>query len=357
VEDEDDTASLPEIAPWELLQTWQGQTIPLGVGKAGPLLLDPLKTPHLLIAATSGAGKTMCGLRPITAAALARGQRVILLNDAGGDFAPLLSHPNLTTTSETPNAVADALESVAAEVERRSAILKAAGVSTWSRLSVHEDGRDDASIMVVVDELVALTTMAAPDVRRRIWAAVIAITSKGRKMGISFVGATTDPTYRTLGKEGLIVRDNCGRVAFRMRDGSTSQAMFDARGAEALAENQFLAMLTGEMTRGVAFHPSDDELRSFVQSRPVQPLSEWRVAQQPAEPVTSQAWSRETIELADQVRELWECGASCFEMARHCGKTYAGAFYNKLNQAIEYLEATRCSSSSTSPVSPAFPGE
>jgi hypothetical protein len=352
VEEDDESITLPDIAPWELLQTWQGQTIPLGVGKAGPLLLDPLKTPHLLIAATSGAGKTMCGLRPITAAALARGQRVILLNDAGGDFAPLLGHPNLVTVDETPAAIADALESVAAEVGRRSAVLKAAGVSTWSRLSLREAGKDDSQIMVVIDELVALATMASPELRRRIWAAAIAITSKGRKMGISFVGATTDPTHRTLGKEGLTVRDNCGRVAFRMRDGSTSQAMFDARGAEGLAENQFLAMLTGEMTRGVAFHPSDDELRAYVQSRPVQPLSEWRVAPQPShEPVIGQVWSRETIELAQDIEEVWRNDGSKREMARSVGKEYAGSFCAKLDQAIEYLE-----SATTTSDLPAFGG-
>jgi hypothetical protein len=47
--------------------------------------------------------------------------------------------------------------------------------------------------MVVVDELLALTTMASPDIRHRILAATISITSKSRKMGISFVGATTAP--------------------------------------------------------------------------------------------------------------------------------------------------------------------
>ena len=340
----DDDGTLPTIAPWELLQSWQGQKIPLGIGKDGnPILVDPLSTPHLLIAATSGAGKTMCGLRPIVAAALARGHRVILLNDAGGDFAPLLSHPNLTTTDVTPAAVAGALESVSSEVERRNTILRSAGVSTWSRLT-NIDG-DHSSIMVVVDELVALAVMATPDLRRRIWAAVIHITSKGRKMGISFVGATTDPTYRTFGKEGLIVRDNCGRMAFRMRDGSTSQAMFDARGAESLSENQFMALFTGEMIRGVAFHPSAEELHDYIEQRSVSTLPEWSISSEAPVP----AWNKDIIDIANEIKKAWAGGASKREMARIVGKEYAGSFCTKLDQAIEYLE-----NATTTSVSAAF---
>jgi hypothetical protein len=59
---------------------------------------------------------------------------VILLNNAGGDFAPLHQNPNLTTTDQTP--AGDALESVAVKAERCSAVLRAGGVSTWDRLSI-----------------------------------------------------------------------------------------------------------------------------------------------------------------------------------------------------------------------------
>lgn len=327
---------LPAVAPWSMVDRWRGRSLPLGVSQAGLVTADPERTPHLLIAGTSGSGKTMTGLRPIAAYALACGYRVILLNDAGGDFAPLQGHPNLAVVDQTPEAIANALEYVAGEVARRSEILRRAGVSTWLRLP--EEKRQEPPIMVVIDELVALAITADAHTRERIWRACIQITTKGRKMDIAFVAATTDPTYRTLGKEGLIVRDNCGRIAFRMRDESTSRAMLDQSGAESLAENQFLAMLNGSLVQGVAFHPQDNDLVDFLDARPVAALPEvtWSTVKMEEDP--------EIVSLANQVKPLWERKASKSEMAREVGKAYGGAFYDKLNRAVAWLD-----SSSTSP--------
>lgn len=327
-----DTAQLPQVAPWNLVDSWHGRTFPLGLSRSGLVTADPERTPHLLIAGTSGSGKTMTGLRPIAAYALACGYRVILLNDAGGDFAPLQSHPNLALVDQTPAAIADALEHVAGEVARRSGILRTAGASTWLRLP--PELRQEPPIMVVIDELVALAITADGRTRERIWRAVINITSKGRKMDVAFVAATTDPTYRTLGREGLIVRDNCGRIAFRMRDESTSRAMLDQTGAENLPENQFLAMLNGSLVHGVAFHPQDHDLVSFLDARPVTQLPD--VTWSPGE----LAESSEIVELANRIKPLWQSKASKSAMAREVGKTYAGAFCDKLDRALDWLEGS-----------------
>ena len=325
-----DSPQLPPVAPWNIVDRWHGRSLPLGLSHSGLVTADPERTPHLLIAGTSGSGKTMTGLRPIAAYALVCGYRVILLNDSGGDFAPLQEHVNLVMVDQAPAAVADALEYVAGEVARRSGILRAAGVSTWLRLPPEQ--RSDPPVMVVIDELVALAVTADGRTRERIWRAAINITSKGRKMDIAFVAATTDPTYRTLGREGLIMRDNCGRIAFRMRDESTSRAMLDQGGAENLTENQFLAMLNGSLVRGVAFHPQDDDLVNFLGQRPTPALPElaWRPGAKPESP--------DIVNLAERVRFLWQGKASKRAMARAVGETYAGAFCDRLDRAIEWLE-------------------
>ncbi len=267
---------LPAGAPWDKFQTWNGQSFLLGVGADNqPVQFDPLHTPHLLAAATSGAGKSMTILRPMAAAALNRGYQVVLANDAGGDFAPLGAHPNLVRVGEDPAQIAKVLAALAAEVDRRSGILKSAGVSTWNRLEAAQ--RDGPAIMLMLDELVALVRDAEPDVRRLIWRKLIKITSKGRKMAVTAVIGTTDPTERTLGPEGLTVRDNCSRVALRVLDASVSRVIVSQSGAEALGADQFMARLSGALSVGVAFHPEDEQLRTYMRSQsvPVLPEPRW----------------------------------------------------------------------------------
>lgn len=342
---------LPEMAPWDALSQWRGNTLPLGIGKGGGWVrYDPAHTPHLLVAGTSGSGKTMSGLRPIAAQALAAGWQVIALNIAGGDFAPLTTHSNLLVVDGGAERVAAVLGEVAEEVNRRSAVLARAGVSTWSRLPAEQQG---PRMMVIVDELVALTTAASPAIGSAIWRALILITSQGRKMGISMVLASTDPTYRTLGREGLIVRDNCARVTFRVRDSSTSRAVLDEAGAEALARNQFLAQLAGAPELGVAFHPQDDDLRRYLAGRSVQPLAwpEWvDVPTTPEAPLPVYAPAgeeAEIISLAEAIRDVWARGGSKRACARAVNREYGGGFASKIDRAVAYLGTTTTTTATT----------
>lgn len=260
--------SLPIVAPWDRLNAWNGQSFLVGVTNSDtPITYDPLATPHLLVAGTSGAGKSMTILRPIAAQALAKGYTVVLVNDAGGDYAPLGNHPNLIRAGEGPAAAADVLTSVATEVDRRSEILRTNGASTWSRLP--HDKRDGSPVMLIIDEMVALAWESAGDTKQRIWRAVIHITSKGRKMGISLVAGTTDPTERTLGREGLVMRDNCARIALRVLDASVSRVLVLQDGAERLGDNQFISVMRAQRTFGVAFHPEDQQISAYIQSRPI----------------------------------------------------------------------------------------
>lgn len=88
-------------------------------------------------------------------------------------------------------------------------------------------------------------------------------------MAIMFVGATTDPTYRTLGREGLTVRENCGRVAMKMKNAAQSRAILDEPDAESLDRFEFVAALGfGDQVRGRAFSPDDHQLLHAI-SRPV----------------------------------------------------------------------------------------
>jgi hypothetical protein len=176
-----------------------------------------------------------------------------------------------------------------------------------------------------------------------IWRLAVAITSKCGAMGMMVVIGSTDPSYRTLGRQGLTVRDNCGRMVFRMRDMSSSRAALDIGGAESLTGAQFIAQLDTEAVKGVAFHPEDEDVARFLANRPVAALPQPRWlgggSVEGSQPEIS-VWEAETIALAKKIEEVWKAGGSKRAMARSAGFEYVGNHCIKIDRAIEYLVAT-----------------
>jgi hypothetical protein len=138
--------------------------------------------------------------------------------------------------------------------------LRAANASTWERLANAEP-----RVLIIVDELVALTQSTVETAQAMsLWRAVVHITSAGRKCGLHLAFATTDPTYKTLGKLGLVARDNCARIAFRLRN---EQAIMPGGRALNLDARHFLALTSAGNAPiyGAAFSPTDEELTKFAQ--------------------------------------------------------------------------------------------
>ncbi|MEA4908658.1 MAG: FtsK/SpoIIIE domain-containing protein [Anaerolineaceae bacterium] len=332
--------ALPAYAPWRMLEDWHRGSFLLGQGYAGPVAIDPEMTPHLLITGTTGSGKSRSGLMPIMATALRTGWRVILLNESGGDFAPIRGHANMSAIHGDEAVIGRILDRVAAEVTRRDAILHDHGVSTWGRMD--KPGELGPRVMVVVDELVSLAWGAAPAVRDQIWRALIVITSRGRKTGISAILAGTDITYRSLGRPGLVVRDNCGRMVFRTKDASMSRAAVNAPGAEELPPHHFLALIDEAPISGAGFAPQDGDLEHYLAAQSAYP------AQLPAwiedDTRQSTAWPERTIAVAERIRQSWEAGLASgttnrSELARAAGfRQYGGHYKTLIDEAVEYLE-------------------
>ena len=254
----EETAALP-LPAWSLFTSfeWSRQELLIGIGLNGlPLTLNPEADPHMLVAGTSGSGKTRHGLTVLIASALRLGWHVVILNRAGADFGALAEHPAAHLFDES-DAPLRWLTAAAREVDRRNTVLREANVSTWGRLPGAAP-----RVLLVVDELVALAQSAEPPVMRALWNAVAHITSAGRKCGLHLAFATTDPTYKTLGRQGLVARDNCARVAFRLR----SQQVAVPGEALELGPRRFLALTSAQTAPlpGAAFAPSDDDLRSLA---------------------------------------------------------------------------------------------
>ncbi|HNB52070.1 MAG TPA: hypothetical protein PK530_09015, partial [Anaerolineales bacterium] len=228
------TGELPPHAPWRLLDEWRGEGLPLGLENGGLLLADPESSPHLLLAGTSGSGKTRYGLRPVIAGALAAGWQVAIFDRSGLDFLPFQEHPNAHLYP-----LANAEEAIGYEkslyeaIVRRFQILRTNGVSTWGQLKPAPEPR----LLIVFDEFANLADSLENKGREELWRYARMIAAEGRKAGIHLALALQDPTHKSL---DLRIRRNCTPIAFRVRDDDASRVILGAGGAETLPPRQFM---------------------------------------------------------------------------------------------------------------------
>ena len=318
---------LPADAPWSILhQQWQGNGLPLGMGANGLLVADPEAYPHLLMAGTSGSGKTRFGLRPLITSALASGWQVAIYDRSGLDFLPFQQHPNAhAVLLEDPSHAIDHLALLYEVIQRRFVTLREAGISTWGRLPHPPAPR----ILAVMDEFANLADALPTNERRELWRGARMIAAEGRKAGVHLALALQDPTHKSL---DLRIRRNCLPLSFRVKDGDASRVILGAGGAEQLPPRQFLTVMD-QLLRGVAFAPSDDEIRSFLAARPVAPCPAPSWLEAGAVPATtSQPQQHETEQ---QIRTLLGQGWSLRAVQRELFGYTGGAAY----EAVKAVQA------------------
>jgi hypothetical protein len=286
LQDSFETPSLPNFIPWNVLHSNRGGGLALGMGHENVIVIDPVKTPHILLSGSSGAGKTRRALRPLVAQALAQSVVVALLNESGADFSPFYDHPNAFVIRGTPSTYIDFLSGVIREMERREDVLRSARVSEWGRLP--DFLADGPPALIVIDEVLSLAMTMTSIEQRQFWSLLATYASRARKLSMGSIGALTDPTYRILGP-GLNWREQCSaRISFRVSKSNISRAVLDASGAETLEEGQFLAMIgSSELIKGVSANPTDAELKAYLAGCPAQPVigQDWLLLSDGEEPL------------------------------------------------------------------------
>lgn len=334
--------ALPEIAPWSILSTWPGGKLPLGIGEQGVIALDPeTAAPHLLFAGTTGSGKTRYGLRPVIAEALGDGWQVIILDRSGVDLSVFADHPNAHMIQvDEPVQVIAILKRAYTELIARLRELTPLGATTLSRST-----STTPRVMIVIDEFSNLAddTKDAGE-REELWRRTRMLAAEGRKAGMVLALALQDPTHKSM---DLRIRRNCTRVAFRVQDADASRVILGASGAEQLPPHRFMTVL-GSLVTGVAFAPSDDEIRAFLAARQVPML--------PA-PI----WLDEPVEQGDsrdeQIRALHAGGASLNEIQRQVFGFTGGAAYDAVKAILASTTGTTTGSTGTDTSSWATQGQ
>jgi DNA segregation ATPase FtsK/SpoIIIE, S-DNA-T family len=217
-------------ADWSPLTVWLGKDIG---GRA--IGADLAKMPHLLVAGTTGAGKSACVnamLSSILLRATPHEVRLVLVDPKQVELNHYDSIPHLLTPVITsPRMAANALQNLVKEMEQRYSIMSLARTRSLPELNRARDKRGEPRlpyILCVIDELADLMMVAPADVED----SIIRLAQKARAVGIHLVLATQSPRVDVI--TGMIKANVPSRIAFAVSSQTDSRVILDHNGAEAL---------------------------------------------------------------------------------------------------------------------------
>ncbi|MEA2157773.1 MAG: segregation ATPase FtsK/SpoIIIE, family [Solirubrobacteraceae bacterium] len=215
---------------WSPLTVWLGKDI---AGRA--IGADLAKMPHLLVAGTTGAGKSACVnsmLSSILLRATPHEVRLVLVDPKQVELNHYDAIPHLLTPVITsPRMAANALQNLVKEMESRYGTMSLARTRSLPELNRAREKRGEPPlphILCVIDELADLMMVAPADVED----SIIRLAQKARAVGIHLVLATQSPRVDVI--TGMIKANVPSRIAFAVSSQTDSRVILDQNGAESL---------------------------------------------------------------------------------------------------------------------------
>ncbi|MBU6336282.1 MAG: DNA translocase FtsK [Acidobacteria bacterium] len=196
---------------------------------------DLAKMPHLLVAGTTGAGKSAT-VNAMLSSVLLRATpdqvRLVLVDPKQVELNHYESIPHLLTPVITsPRMAANALQNLVREMEWRYGVMSVAKTRSLVELNRHrvKEGEEPLPyLLCVIDELADLMMVAPGDVED----AIIRLAQKARAVGIHLVLATQSPRVDVI--TGMIKANVPSRIAFAVSSQTDSRVILDQNGAETL---------------------------------------------------------------------------------------------------------------------------
>ena len=211
-------------------------TIVLGkdiVGK--PFVTDLKKLPHLLIAGTTGSGKSV-GINAMILSLLYKNSpdqlRLLMIDPKMLEFSMYNDIPHLLTPVITkPKQAIAALNNMVAEMERRYELMaesRTKNIENYNAKIKKEGGEHFPYIVVIIDELSDLMMTSGKDVE----ISIARLAQKSRACGIHLIVATQRPSVDVV--TGLIKANLPSRISYRVGQKIDSKIILDQMGAESL---------------------------------------------------------------------------------------------------------------------------
>ncbi len=264
------TIYLREILESELFQK-SSSPLTLALGKdivGNPFITDLKKLPHLLIAGTTGSGKSV-GVNAMILSLLYKNPpdqlKLVMIDPKMVEFSIYADIPHLLTPIITdPKKAIGALQSVAKEMERRYSLMSEYKVKTIDSYNEQAENNGVEAfpyLIVVIDELADLMMTGGKEAEFPI----ARIAQMGRASGLHLIVATQRPSVDVV--TGLIKTNLPSRVSFRVGTKIDSKVILDTDGAQSLlgrGDMLFTPPGTNGLVRLHAPFATEDEIKKIV---------------------------------------------------------------------------------------------
>ena len=265
-----ETIYLREVLESELFKN-TASPLALGLGKdlvGNPFVTDLKKLPHLLVAGTTGSGKSV-GVNAMILSLLYRNApqslRLIMIDPKRVEFSLYEDIPHLLTPiiTDAKKAII-ALNNLTREMERRYELMKEYKTKTidnYNAKAKQEGGEIFPFIVVIIDELADLMMTGGKDAE----APIIRIAQMGRASGLHLIVATQRPSVDVV--TGLIKTNLPAKIAFKVGTRTDSRVILDNDGAQNLLGNGDMLFAPGGsgLLRLHAPWVSEQEIESIVE--------------------------------------------------------------------------------------------
>lgn len=228
------SVSLRDVLECDEFQKSSGGIV-VGLGEditGKPVITDLAKMPHLLVAGSTGSGKSVC-INTLIASILFRSYpdevKLILIDPKVVELANYNHLPHLMTPVVTdPKKAASVLRWAVREMENRYRLFASANVREVSSYNKQHPEKKLPLILIIIDELADLMMVASAEVED----AICRLTQKARAAGIHLVLATQRPSVDVI--TGLIKANVPSRISFAVSSQIDSRTILDDSGAEKL---------------------------------------------------------------------------------------------------------------------------
>lgn len=223
-------------------------SVVLGLDTAGhPQIADIGKMPHLLIAGSTGSGKSVC-INTLLLSLLYQNSpqevKIILVDPKRVELSLYNNIPHLLTpVIVEPDKTVSALKWAVAEMERRYHVLQQAGKRNITEYNDAKGTEAMPFIVIVIDELADLMAVSANEVE----SLICRIAQMARAVGMHLVVATQRPSVDVI--TGLIKANIPTRIAFSVASNTDSRTILDQGGAEKLLGNGDMLFMSAELSK------------------------------------------------------------------------------------------------------------